>query len=393
MRKLPNIIYIFLLIIASSCQFGQKDDKCLIIGQVHGDFSETFILKELGIQDVKDVDSAQVDSDGSFQIEFKNDTANIYALQLDNDFYITLIIKGGDTIGLEVDFTKTPISYSVSGNHESMLMSAYEKHSNVNFRKIDSLRVMFEQSKDDPGFFAIRSLIDQAYQDVLIDQQVYAREFIQQQPGSLASLVVLNRKFKQINLFHEAEDYSFYSMIDSSLSLSHPGNKHVLKHHEITVSLKEKFKSEELAASQLSIGKVAPDMTMNGWNGQDYLLSDLRGNWVVLYFWAAGDARSRQINKELRTFYSFHKDKGLEVYAVSLDNSEDIWQSAIKLDQLNWIHVSDFKSIYSPVIKLYQVPEKLPYFFLLDQDGVIMFKGHNYGELEEILITSLGESS
>jgi len=393
MKSLFNITCIFLLVFLFACQDSMHNERCLIYGNVKGDFKGHIKLMELGISEIVFLDSASVDEEGSFQLEFTNDSTNIFALQLDNEVAFTLIIGVGDTLNINIDLSCNPEFSHVNGNQESSWITSYEQHTNLNLHKIDSLRILFEKSQDDPGFFAIRSLIDQAYQEILIDQQVYARGFIEQHPGSIASLVVLNRKFKQIRLFDEYEDFNYYSMIDTFLLASYPGNKHAVNHHEITEKVKKQIKSDELMANNLSIGKEAPDMTLQGWNAQSYQLSDLRGNLVILYFWAAMDARSRKVNQEMKAFYSSHKDKGLEIFAVSFDNKEEMWKSAIKLDQLDWIHVSDLKGTNSPVIKLYQVPEKLPYLYLLDHNGIIIFKGHNYGELEEILITSLGETS
>jgi peroxiredoxin len=255
------------------------------------------------------------------------------------------------------------------------------------------LRILFEQSRDDPGFYAIRSLIDQAYQEILIDQRLFVRKFIEEHPGSIASLVALNRNFKQIELFDRIEDYAYFRLVDSTLVLNYPGNKHSKKHHDVTRSILEKIQNDEIAAGILSPGNEAPNIKLKGWNGQEYQLTDLRGNWAILYFWAAWDARSRQVNHELRTLYSIHQDKGLEIFAVSFDANEQVWKAAIKLDELNCIHVSDLKSINSPVIPLYRVPEKLPYFYLLDRQGIIVWKGHNLGEMEELLMLKLEETS
>jgi peroxiredoxin len=360
---------------------------------VNGDRTGKVFLSELDINRVNLLDSAIISSDGSFSIDCKCDSTSVYALQIGEEQVITLIVQGGDSIHIEAVSGSKPFEYSVRGNEESMLMAIFEQHSNRNLHEIDSLRILFEQSRDDPGFFAIRSLIDQAYQEILIDQRLFARKFIEEHPGSLASLVALNRNFKQIELFDKIEDYSYYTLIDSSLFLKYPGNKHWEKHHEITLKILEKIEKDEVAAGKLSPGNLAPDIKLKGWNGQDYQLSELQGNWVIVYFWAAWDARSRQVNHELRALYSIHQDKGLEIFAISLDENEKVWKAAIKLDELNCIQVSDLKSLHSPVIPLFRVPDKLPYFYLLDRQGIIVWKGHNLGELEELLMLNLNEIS
>ena len=393
MRKLIVFIIICAYFFTQGCFDGGNRDKGYIHGVIRGAGEGKVFLSELDINSINLLDSAELSEDGSFSIAFRCDSNSIYALQIDERLPVTIIMKGGDTISIDTDAEAKPLEYSVRGNEGSRLMAIYEQHSNRNLHKIDSLRALFEQSRDDPGFFAIRSLIDQAYQEILIDQRIFARNFIEEHPGSFASLVVLNRNFKQIELFDKFEDFSYYTLLDSNLILNYPGNKHTMKHHEVTGKILEKIKKDEIAAGKLSPGNKAPDLKLKGWNGQDYRLSELQGSWVILYFWAAWDARSRQANHELRELYSIYQDRGLEIFAVSLDENERVWKAAIRLDELNCIHVSDLKSINSPVIPLFRVPDKLPYFYLLDRQGIIVWKGHNLGEMEELLLLKLDETS
>jgi peroxiredoxin len=393
MRSPIALVSICLIMVIAGCHFGVRNPESHIRGKVNGITNTRVFLNELDVNSAKILDSAEISGQGSFEFSFANDSTGIFALQFEDGPVITLIMHAGDTIDIEIDLAGSPYSFISGGNMESEWMSDFENHAYANLHKIDSLRILFEQSRDDPGFYAIRSLIDQAYQDILIDQKLFARDFIEKHPGSMASLVVLNRNFKQIEIFDRKDDFKYYNLLDSNLMLNYPGNKHAINHHEITNKLREEMRKDAQAASRLSPGNEAPDITLQGWNGQAYQLSDLRGHWVVIYFWAAWDARSRQVNHELKAFFETYQDRGVEVYAVSLDENDDIWKAAIKLDELKWIHVSDLKGLDSPVMSLFHVPDKLPYFYLLDQDGVIRYKGHNYGELEELLLAYLGVKS
>ncbi|MEA3477716.1 MAG: redoxin domain-containing protein [Bacteroidota bacterium] len=392
MHRICFFAFVFILLTSSGCLNSQRDNSSFITGSFEG-HTGTIRLVELDIHELRMIDSTTCREDGSFSFQFSNDSLNIFALQFDKDDIITLILDKTDTVIVHIDLNEKPYHVSVDNSRESMLMGVYEQYTNHNLHKVDSLRAIFERSKGDPGFFAISSLIDQAYQEILIDQKIFSRNFIQHNPGSLAALVVLNRNFKQFQLFDQFEDFNYYDLLDSSLMLAYPGNKHVLKHHEITGKIRKKILNDKLASEKLSIGQPAPDMNLPGADANEYRLSDFHGKMLVLYFWAARDGRSRQVNQDLNALSKAYKDQYLEVYAFSLDTQEEIWKAAIRLDQLDWIHVSDLKSNQSPVIQLYQVPDKLPYFYLLNRKGIIIFRGHSFDEMKEVLIISLGETS
>jgi peroxiredoxin len=71
--------------------------------------------------------------------------------------------------------------------------------------------------------------------------------------------------------------------------------------------------------------------------------------------------------------YNKYRNKGFEIYQISLDQSKTAWERAIKEDGLTWINVSDLKYWDSEILNLYSV-ETIPANFLLDRAGNIMTK-------------------
>ena len=130
----------------------------------------------------------------------------------------------------------------------------------------------------------------------------------------------------------------------------------------------------EKIKSQLSIyltGVPAPEIIENTPLGQPLALSSLKGKVVLLDFWASWCGPCRQYNPELVAIYKKYKDKGFEIFAVSLDKSAEKWKEAIKTDQLEWLHVSDLKGWASAPAQKYQVTS-IPTAILLDKEGKII---------------------
>lgn len=87
--------------------------------------------------------------------------------------------------------------------------------------------------------------------------------------------------------------------------------------------------------------------------------------------------------------YNKYKDKGFEIFGVSLDKSYYSWTKAIEDDNLTWTHVSDLKHWRSSVVPLYGF-SGIPYTVLIDREGKIIAKGIRSHQLDEILSEMLG---
>ena len=103
------------------------------------------------------------------------------------------------------------------------------------------------------------------------------------------------------------------------------------------------------------VGAIAPDIKLLTPEGDSLALSSLRGKVVLIDFWASWCGPCRKENPHVVSIYEKYKDKGFEIYGVSLDKNMKQWQAAIAKDGLTWSHVSDLKGWSSSAGKLYGV--------------------------------------
>jgi peroxiredoxin len=125
----------------------------------------------------------------------------------------------------------------------------------------------------------------------------------------------------------------------------------------------------------VAIGKPAPDFTLNDPDGNPVTLSSLFGKVLLIDFWASWCSPCREENPNVVAAWKEYHEKGFDVLGVSLDRpgARDAWLKAIEDDQLTWTHVSDLKYWDCEPAKLYAV-RGIPANFLLDREGVIIFK-------------------
>ncbi|WP_160714061.1 TlpA disulfide reductase family protein [Chitinophaga solisilvae] len=127
------------------------------------------------------------------------------------------------------------------------------------------------------------------------------------------------------------------------------------------------------ASATVAVGQMSMDFAAPAPDGKIVKLSDLRGKYVLLDFWASWCGPCRAENPHVVKAYNRFKDKNFDILGVSLDREgdHDKWTAAIEKDGLTWHHVSELKWWKGEISKKYLITA-IPQNFLLDPSGRII---------------------
>lgn len=134
--------------------------------------------------------------------------------------------------------------------------------------------------------------------------------------------------------------------------------------------------------AQLKVGTMAPEIALPDVKDSTVKLSSFQGKVVLIDFWASWCGPCRQANPSVVKLYNKFKDKGFEVFGVSLDNKKAAWLKAIKQDKIKYTQVNDNGGWYSKVAERFGV-DQIPTSFLLDQTGKIVAIDASGKELQD----------
>ena len=366
------------LITPRASSLEMANDGYIVKGNVRNKPNQVIRLFEMTAEGLVFIDSSFTDKKGDFSVKGSTKELIFCALMVLDKQMVYLALNNATEATLAIDATTTGINYTITGKNveESQSLKDLLKLNEGFSSRIKALEA--EASKLNPntdeGFNKMQKLQADYYAN-LSERAAAILSFAKARPSSFIPFFILH-----FNVVQEPTIELLTVARDAAVKAD-PTSKY-------TQMIQQKYQEE----AKLMVGGEAPEINLPQLDGTNLALSSLRGKYVLIDFWASWCGPCRKENPYNVEMYKRFKDKGFEIYGVSLDQDPTRWKGAIEKDGLTWKHVSDLKGWSSSAGQTYNI-HSIPSTVLVDPAGKIVAKGLRGEELDAKLQELLGASS
>jgi peroxiredoxin len=364
-------------VVITSCNASGDPNNFTVSGRIEHAPSQKVFLEQVNYDNTppKVVDSGKLAQDGGYKLKAIAKEQSLFLLTIDHK-PVFILINDNNDIRISTDLNKNLRSPYISNS--SATKSLYDFLNN--FRSKDSILsgiyaqidTLYTRNPNDSSIVVLQTKGAEELQTLV----TFMKEYIQKSNSPAAVFYALN----------VAASKNAMSMNDLE-TLAGQASERFKEHSGLAVfksliAQANAANSSEAAASW--INKQAPDLTMNDVNGNPVSISNFKGKYVLVDFWASWCRPCRAENPNVVTAYNKFKNKNFTILGVSLDQNKDAWVQAIKNDGLTWTHMSDLKYWESAAVSTYKF-QGIPYNILIDPSGKVIGESLRGPTLEQKL--------
>lgn len=358
--KMRIIVFVIGIITLTSCS---NVNKVKIKGTLSNCKDQILYFEEVDVYNVKTIDSLIIKNNGRFSFSVETKLPRFYQLRT-SDKFISLLLEPGEKGIISGDISNLSQTLTIDGSEGSLIIQDLLNKSAGTRLKLDSISMIYDNTNDGLK----KKNMEEEYLRIIEDHRKYLIGFILNNCTSLASIMALYQEIQpQTYLLNKTRDIQFYKIVRDSLKIRYPKSKHVIVLDKNTNKLIQEYKTNKILSSIKPGDFGLPEIALPDIKGDTIKLLSLKGNYVLLSFWASWNKQSIAENLNLKSVYNKYNKKGFKIYQVSFDKSIADWKKAINFDELPWISVNDSTFPNSKVALTYNV-QNIPYNYLLDKD-------------------------
>ena len=318
----------------------------------------------LNVNQYQVIDTLKTDAAGKFSCKVevaKGQPEFVYVFYKDRKV-ASLLLEAGDKVSVQTDTLGNSV---VEGSEESMKLAAVEAEyakAKAAMRSLSEQLLAAESADADK----LREQLSKTYVEYYRGRVAY----VMQNNRSLTIVPVLYQSLTEsLPVFAQTTDAILFSNIADTLEMAYPDSKYVKAlRKEANARL-----SQMNLISRIESAKELDflDVNLPNLQGQKTKLSEVHKKVTLLYFWTASDAAQKMFNLDvLAPVYEQYKDRGFEIYQVSLDVDNGMWARVVREQKLPWVNVSDISGASSKYAALYNL-SNLPAAFLIGGNGMV----------------------
>lgn len=342
---------------------GNTSASFKISGKLEGYANYQIRLYQYQYNQSKFIDSVFTNDTGGFFFNKTLPQTSIIYVQYSSTTAVPLIAENGSDFKLVIHTNLNGLNYDLSGSNTEKSANIYnflKRFSKLN-GELNSFESQIANEQDPMKSYTL---------------QMYAGMKQQELQTAIDSMILFRSPLESYFVLFNFTEEQEPSQMKAIYTKMEP--------KEISSVYYKDLKQLYDAKKGVEIGEMAPDIDLPQPNGTNLKLSSLRGKVVLIDFWASWCGPCRAEFPNVKKVYSKYKDKGFEIYGVSLDKDKSSWVNSISSLGLDWKHVSDLKYWSCAPAKVYKVTG-IPATVLIDKNGKVIAKNLRGEELEKKL--------
>lgn len=380
---------IVLAFLISACGGEKKsamsgDDNFIVYGKIEGADKQQVFIEAISPDGTIDVSKGELDENGEFEIHGNIPGMGIYQMRLGSgdDKIIPLTLMPNDEVKITANYQTFMTNPVFSGTEWAEPLTKYMAMFNDFAAKQRGLSDL--QAKG-----ATEAELMSAYVEMRKPLDNFAKEQILKTPGNPVNIILSSSLSPTMGFdAWDSKNLEVLKQISSAFKKRFPDSpmSETMANQvfQIESAYNQHLNGADTDVSTAS-SEMAPEIVSTSPEGKTIRLSDLRGKYVLIDFWASWCGPCRQENPNVVRMYKEYKDKGFTILSVSLDENAQAWKQAILADGLIWpYHVSDLKKWDTPLLQSYNF-NSIPHTVLVDKTGKIIARNLRGASLEQKL--------
>ena len=330
-------------------------------------------------------DSVKLGTSGSYKFKRLRPTApDFYRLRLNRQL-INFTVDSTETVIINSDTLKFAENYTVSGSAES------EKVKTLTLLQLKTGET-YNQLQDQ---YRSKTITADEYKEktdsCINEYKTEAKKIIYSNPASASAYFALFQQINGLLIFdpYDKADSKAYGAVANNWNQRYPDSPRTKNLVHLFTSALAIMRGDQnrLPDANTIESKVYFDVTLSSIDDKTYRLSEVGKDKVVLVDFISYEMKeSPAHNQQLAKMYEKYRDRGFQIYQISLDTDEHFWKNAAV--NLPWTCVRDPQSVNSEIAAKYNV-SKIPTGFIINRKGEIVKRVEDYTELENDIVSSL----
>lgn len=321
------------------------------------------------------VDSCEVGLNGRFLLKLAIDDCELVQVSFSKPLKpVALIVNPGN----EIVITQNADSYSVDGSFESMQLQQIQQQ----FTKYNQEILNVSKYLTDSTLLADRLVVDARVDSVVACAQRVAIRFVEDNPYSLTSMMLLNMQLDSVTRFLPyAQFRSYYKHVDSCLRSVYLNNYAVKQFASNVRKLEVRYNAKQTTVNH-GVGDKIPSLSFQLINGEKLELPNYYSRLLIVDFIADWEGQY-SITDYYDVFEKYNR-RGLHIVQIVSSTDTAKCKKMMLNDSIPWNCMVIGNPNTSSIIKTLGIME-FPCNFVIDRRGRIVAKNIYNEELMSLL--------